>query len=192
MKIKSRKITIGKLVEGYSENGQDGEDGVFGYGGKLNIRPPYQREFIYEEDARNAVIKSVASGFPLNVMYWAKLEDGRFEILDGQQRTISICRYVEGDFSVKDVFSPQSMAFHNLKDNDQRKISFLNYPLFVYICDGSPEEKLQWFETINIAGEQLADQELLSAVYSGPFVSDARKRFGRSGCDADRKGGRYP
>ncbi len=188
MKIDRLEITIRDLTEGYSD---DGEGGVVGCGGRLDIRPPYQREFIYGEDDRNAVIKSVASGFPLNVMYWAKLEDGRFEILDGQQRTISICQYVSGDFSVKGVFFPQSIAFHNLDDGDQRKIDFLDYRLFVYVCDGTPEEKLHWFETINIAGEQLADQELLSAVYSGSFVSNARRRFGRSGCDADRKGGRY-
>ncbi len=188
MKIDQLEITIRELTEGYKD---EGEGGVVSYGGRLDVRPPYQREFIYGVDQRDAVIKSVARGFPLNVMYWARLGDERFEILDGQQRTISICQYVEGDFSVKDVFSPQSLAFHNLEDDDPRKIDFLDYSLFVYVCDGSPKEKLQWFETINIAGEQLADQELLSAVYSGPFISDARKRFGRTGCDADRKGGRY-
>ena len=188
MNIGLLAITIRDLTEGYSD---DGDGGVVGYGGHLDIRPPYQREFIYGEKDRNAVIESVAKDFPLNVMYWAKAGEDRFEILDGQQRTISICQYVVGDFSVKDVFAPQSISFHNLEDGDQRRSDFLNYPLTVYVCDGSPQEKLQWFETINIAGEQLADQELLSAVYSGPFVSDARKRFGRMGCDADRKGGRY-
>jgi uncharacterized protein with ParB-like and HNH nuclease domain len=111
----------------------------------LDIRPPYQREFVYEEKERNAVINTLQKDFPLNVMYWAVREDGNFEVIDGQQRTISICQYVNGDFSIN------GLAFHNLPKDKQDQI--LNYTLMVYYCSGTDSEKLDWFETINIAGE---------------------------------------
>ena len=95
MKIELLDLTVQELVEDYYD---DGESGVTGYGGKLDIRPPYQREFIYKEKQRNAVIDSILKGFPLNVMYWSDRENGEYEIIDGQQRTISIAQYLEGDF----------------------------------------------------------------------------------------------
>lgn len=98
MKIELHEISIAEIANGYADNA---EEGVVGYGGKLNIRPKYQREFVYDEKKRNAVIDTIVKGFPLNVMYWVKNEDGSFEVLDGQQRTISFCQYVSGDFSVK-------------------------------------------------------------------------------------------
>ena len=101
MNIDEKKISIKELTKDYIDNG---EVGVFGYGGKLNIRPPYQREFIYDEEQRNAVIKTVNNGFPLNTMYWAVLNDGNFEIIDGQQRTVSLCRYVNSEFSYNDKY----------------------------------------------------------------------------------------
>ena len=105
MNIELNEITVRELVNRYRD---DDEGGVFGYGGKLDIRPPFQREFIYKDKERNAVIDSILKGFPLNVMYWADREDGTFEIIDGQQRTISIAQYVDGDFSFNDQY------FHNL------------------------------------------------------------------------------
>lgn len=105
MKIELHEITIREVVEGYVDNA---EEGVIGYGGRLDIRPKYQREFIYDGKKRNAVIDTIQKDFPLNVMYWVKNEDGTFEILDGQQRTISFCQYVIGDFSI------ENRAFHNL------------------------------------------------------------------------------
>ena len=96
MEIKQTEITIRELTEGFSDNA---EDGVVAYGGKLDVRPPYQREFVYKEKQRDAVIDSIVQNFPLNVMYWADRGDGTFEVIDGQQRTISICQYVNGDFA---------------------------------------------------------------------------------------------
>ena len=173
MKIELKEITVKELSEGYVDNA---EEGVFGYGGKLDIRPPYQREFIYKDKQRDAVIDTITKKFPLNVMYWAVRDDGNFEIIDGQQRTISACQYITGAFSFN------SMYFHNLQDDEQKKI--LDYGLMVYLCSGTDSERLKWFETINIAGEKLTPQELRNAVYSGPWVSDAKRYFSKSGCAA--------
>ncbi len=184
MKIQLKEITIRELTKDFEDNA---EAGVSGYGGKLDIRPPYQREFIYNDRQRDAVIDTVTKEFPLNVMYWAVREDGNFEIIDGQQRTISICQYVNGDFSVD--FSGNVLAFHNLTKDQQEQI--LNYKLTVYQCSGTDSEKLEWFKTINIAGEKLTDQELRNAVYSGSWVTDAKKYFSKNGCVAYRIGSDY-
>jgi hypothetical protein len=184
MKIELNEITVRDLTTGYKDNNQKG---VVGYGGKLDIRPPYQREFIYKDKQRDAVIYTVTNEFPLNVMYWAVREDGDFEVIDGQQRTISICQYVEGDFSVD--FSGNKLAFHNLTEDKKEQI--LNYKLMVYFCSGSDSEKLEWFKTINIAGEKLTDQELRNAVYSGSWVSDAKRYFSKNGCTAYKIGSDY-
>jgi hypothetical protein len=173
MKIQLKEITVEKLTEGFADNA---EQGVVAYGGKLDIRPPYQREFIYKDKQRDAVIDTVRKSFPLNVMYWAVREDGRCEVIDGQQRTLSICQYVNGDFSIK------GLAFHNLKDDQQKQI--LGYKLMVYLCSGTDSERLDWFRTINIAGEELTDQELRNAVYAGPWTADAKRYFSRTGCPA--------
>lgn len=169
MKIELKEITIRELATGYQDND---EAGVVGYSGKLDIRPPYQREFIYKDKQRDAVINTVTKDFPLNVMYWAVREDGTFEIIDGQQRTISVCQYATGDFSIN------GLAFHNLKKDKQDQI--LNYKLTVYLCSGTDSERLEWFRTINIAGEELTDQELRNAVYSGSWVSDAKRYFSKT------------
>lgn len=173
MEIKHTEITVRELADGYSDNA---EKGVVAYGGRLDVRPPYQREFVYSEKQRDAVVDSVVQGFPLNVMYWAERGDGTFEVIDGQQRTISICQYVNGDFAHILRF------FNNLQDDEQQKI--LDYKLNVYICSGTNSEKLGWFERINIAGEKLTKQELRNAVYSGTWVSDAKKYFSKTGCPA--------
>src|SRR5258708_4227040 len=120
MNIDLKEITIKTLTDGY-ENSD--EAGVFAYDGDLDIRPPYQREFIYKDKQRDAVIDTVSKNFPLNVMYWAVREGGHFEVIDGQQRTLSICQYVNGDFSMKGLFgSDYSLAFHNLQDDQQKAI----------------------------------------------------------------------
>lgn len=180
MKIELREITIRELSEGYQDNA---EQGVVGYGGKLDIRPPYQREFIYKDRQRNAVIDTVRKDFPLNVMYWAVREDGKYEVIDGQQRTISICQYVNGDYSI------EGMYYHNYQDDQQARI--LNYKLMIYFCTGTASEKLEWFKTINIAGEELTDQELRNAVYAGPWTADAKRYFSKNGCPAYQIGGDY-
>lgn len=173
MKIELKEITVRDLTEDYEDNQ---ENGVIGFGGELDIRPPYQREFVYKEKQRAAVINTIEKNFPLNVMYWAVREDGNFEVIDGQQRTISICQFVEGDFAFKDRY------FHNLQKDEKEKI--LDYKLMVYLCSGTDSEKLDWFRTINIAGEKLTNQELRNAVYSGSWVSDAKRYFSKSGCPA--------
>lgn len=179
MKIEFKEITVRQLAESYEDNA---EEGVVGFGGKLDIRPPYQREFIYKDKQRDAVINTVTKDFPLNVMYWSVRADGNYEVIDGQQRKISICQYVEGDFSVKVGSFPENRAFHNLQNDEQEQI--LNYKLTVYLCSGTDSEKLEWFKTINIAGEELTNQELLNAVYHGSWVSDAKRYFSKSNCPA--------
>ena len=173
MKIELQEVTIEELSNGFADNE---EQGVVAYGGNLDIRPPYQREFIYKDKQRDAVIASVRSEFPLNVMYWAVRGDGHYEVIDGQQRTLSICQYVNGDYSIS------GLAFHNLQDDQQRQI--LDYTLMIYFCSGTDSEKLDWFRTINIAGEEHTQQELRNAVYAGPWTADAKRYFSKTGCAA--------
>jgi len=180
MKIEPKKITIRELVEGYDDAGVDG---VTAYGGRLDVRPSYQREFVYKEAQRNAVIDTVMKGHPLNVMYWVVNEDGKYEVMDGQQRTISIGQFYNNDFSFN------MRYFHNLEEEEQKK--FLDYELTVYFCTGTNDEKIKWFETINIAGEELSQQEMNNAVYRGPWVTDAKKWFSKPGCPAAKIGGDY-
>ena len=173
MKIERAEIVVRDLVDGYAD---DGEGGVVGYGGRLDIRPPYQREFVYKDKQRDEVIRSVLAGFPLNVMYWAMRSDSRYEVLDGQQRTISICQYINGDFSIDGLY------YSNQPDDVQNRIT--DYKLMVYFCDGDDSEKLDWFRIVNIAGARLTDQELRNAVYAGPWLADAKRYFSRAGCAA--------
>ena len=173
MKIELNEISIREVTQNYVDNA---EDGVVGYNGKLNIRPKYQREFVYDEKQRNAVIDTIRKGFPLNVMYWVKNEDETYEVLDGQQRTISFCQYINGDFSI------ENRAFHNLTKTEQDLI--LDYKLMIYFCEGNDKEKLDWFRIINIAGEKLTDQELRNAVYTGPWLTNAKLHFSKTNCAA--------
>lgn len=173
MKIELHEITVREVAENYVDNA---EEGVVGYHGKLNIRPKYQREFVYDEKKRNAVLDTIRKEFPLNVMYWVKNEDGTFEVLDGQQRTISFCQYVHSDFSI------DNRAFHNLTQTEKEQI--LDYKLMVYFCEGNDKEKLDWFKIINIAGEKLTDQELRNAVYTGTWLSNAKSIFSKTNCAA--------
>lgn len=173
MKIELHEITVREVADHYVDNA---EEGVVGYSGKLNIRPKYQREFVYDEKKRNAVMDTIRKDFPLNVMYWVKNEDATFEVMDGQQRTISFCQYVAGDYSV------ENRAFHNLTNTEKEQI--LNYKLMVYFCEGNDKEKLDWFRIINIAGEKLTDQELRNAVYTGPWLTNAKSIFSKTNCAA--------
>lgn len=179
MNIIHTQLSIRELTEKYEDND---EAGVFGLCGKLNVRPPYQREFVYKDKQREAVIDTVMKGFPLNTMYWAVTENG-FEIIDGQQRTISICQYVCSDFAY------QGRYFHNLQQDEKEKI--LNYSLTVYQCQGTDSEKLSWFRTINIAGEKLTEQELRNAVYAGSWTVDAKRYFSKTQCAAYQLAEKY-
>lgn len=180
MTITPLEITVGEITKGYVNND---EMGVRGYGGLLDIRPPYQREFIYDEKEQQAVIRTVLNGYPLNVMYWVKRSDDAecpYEVMDGQQRTLSLCEYVDGKFAY--FFK----NFFNQPEDIKKKI--LDYKLTIYVCEGEASEKLEWFKTINIAGKPLNEQEINNAVYAGPFVSDAKKHFSKTNCGAARLG----
>lgn len=180
MKITLHTIKVRELVNGYQDND---EAGVVGFDGKLDIRPPYQREFCYNDNQQQAVMDTLTNGFPLNTMYWVVREDGRYEVLDGQQRTISICRYVNG------TFSHNMRYFTNLQPDEKEQI--LNYDLQVYFCEGTDSEKLSWFKTINIAGERLTEQEIRNAVYAGSWTAEAKKIFSKSNCAAKLLGDKY-
>ena len=173
MQIQLKEISIREVSEGYIDNV---ENGVVGYGGRLNIRPQFQREFIYKDKQRDEVIKTIKKDFPLNVMYWVKNIDGKYELLDGQQRTVSICQYIDGEFSIDYQF------FHNLIESEKKQI--LDYKLMIYFCEGDDREKLDWFKIINIAGERLTPQELKNAIYTGEWLVEAKKHFSKTGCPA--------
>lgn len=173
MEIKLKEILVRDVYNGYVN---DEENGVVGYGSKLNIRPKFQREFVYNDKQQKDVINSINNNFPLNVMYWICNEDGGYEVLDGQQRTISICEYIDGSYSIND------RAFHNLTKVEQDHI--LDYKLLIYFCKGNDKEIQDWFKIINIAGEKLTDQELRNAIYTGEWLIDAKRHFSKTGCPA--------
>ena len=180
MTIKQISVTVGEITQGYVNND---EQGVRGYNGLLDIRPPYQREFIYNDKEQQAVINTVLKGYPLNVMYWVKRsEDAEcpYEVMDGQQRTLALCEYVAGKFSF------EFKNFFNQPEDIQKRI--LDYELTVYVCEGEHSEKLEWFKTINIAGKPLNEQEILNAIYAGPFVSDAKRHFSKTNSGASKLG----
>ena len=147
MQIKLKEITVRELAEGYEE--KPAEAGVVAFDGKLDVRPPYQREFVYKDKQRDAVVDTVTKDFPLNVMYWAVREDGSFEVIDGQQRTISICQYVAGKFAFQ---FEEMLYFDNLPDDKQEQI--LNYKLMIYRCTGTDSEKLDWFTACLLANSR--------------------------------------
>lgn len=146
MKIELQQIAIHDVAKEYKENLKSG---IRAFGGKLDVRPHYQRDFTYSDKQRDAVIETVLLGHPLGVMYWAKRPDGTFEVVDGQQRIVSLCKYAT------DSFSYLTMYFSNLPH--EQKESFLNYKLMIYVCEGSESEKLQWFRTINMHTEKIAE-----------------------------------
>lgn len=172
MEITYKQITIREIVEGFKED----DNGVIGYNGKLCIRPIYQREFVYDDRKRNNVMNSVINNYPLGIFYWSVNDDGTYEMLDGQQRTLSFCKYCNGEFSIN------SRAFHNLTESERNDI--LDYKCSIYMCSGTDKEKLDWFSVINIAGEPLLQQEIRNAIYSGPWVTDAKRYFSKTGCPA--------
>lgn len=173
MKIQLKEITIREVSTWYINNN---EEWVVWYSGNLNIRPKYQREFVYKDKQRDSVLETVRKNFPLNVMYWVKNDDGTYEVLDWQQRTISICEYIDWKFSINYQY------FHNLEKEEQEQI--LDYKLMVYFCEWTDKEKLDWFKTINIAWEKLTEQELRNAIYTGTWLTDAKKYFSKSNCPA--------
>lgn len=179
MKIERIQISIKELVKDYEEKGTDGIEGITAYGGLLDVRPPYQREYVYAPKERDEVIKTIKKGFPLNTMYWAKTDDGHYELMDGQQRTISICRYAAES---ERTFAVDEKYFFNLENDLQKQI--YDYILDIYVCDGTPSEVHEWFKVINIAGKPLTDQELRNTAYTGTWLSDAKLHFSKPTCAA--------
>lgn len=172
-------LTVKELTCGYRENTATGE--VTSMNELLNIRPPYQREFVYEQPRRDAVITTILEGCPLNVIYLAKLDDGKLEVIDGQQRIISICKFVKGQFSIDitmDIDGNKRRTGYT--DLQARREAFDNYELMAFVCEGDNASKMKWFRRINIAGVKLTEQELRNANYHGSWVTDAKKYFSRS------------
>lgn len=184
LKIELKEIAIRDIVDSYIDSGVDG---VYGYGGKLNIRPAYQREFVYTGPQRDAVIDTILKGFPLNIMYWCENEDGTFEILDGQQRTISFSQFCANEFMI--TYKGTLRTFLSLPQEDKDKI--LNYKCMIYVCKGNDSEKLDWFKVINTAGVKLTEQELRNACYPGKWLTDAKLRFSKNSCPAYNMSSRY-
>ncbi|PZO72498.1 MAG: HNH endonuclease [Mesorhizobium amorphae] len=176
-------ITVRQITAGFEFDVADGK-GLYGLAGRLVIQPEYQRNYIYGDGKRDvAVVESVLKGYPLGVIYFNRTgigEDGqdRLEVLDGQQRITSLGRFVTGQFAIGENEGVPRI-FPSLHPEERETI--LNAELLVYVCEGTSREIRDWFRTINIAGVPLNDQELLNAVYSGPFVTDARRRLSNGG-----------
>ena len=201
MEITRKSITIRELCEGYvNESETQIEDAVKAYGGKLCVRPAFQRAFVYDKKQENAVIDTAMKGFPLNIMYWVDNGDGTYDCLDGQQRTISLCNFVDGisSFSAEWFNGGKKNYIHTIQRIDPDMYErFMNYELEVYICRGAKSERMEWFRTINIAGEELYPQELRNANYVSPWLTDAKRYFSKANasstakCPAERIGGQY-
>ena len=179
MEIELKQIPVKDVYDGYKDNG---EDGVVGYQGQLNIRPPYQRNFVYDLPEAKAVINTVLHGFPLNVMYWVVDGNNHYEVLDGQQRTLSIMQFLDHKFPIE--WDDQTMYVDSLPDDLYDQL--MNYKFMLYWCSGTDSEKLDWFRTVNIAGKKLTNQELRNITYVGPWLSDAKKHFSKRNCAAKK------
>lgn len=184
MKIEPKQVKVREVFDSYVDNG---DDGVFAYGGKLAVRPPYQREFVYNSEQAEAVIQTVLKGFPLNVMYWVKVGNDNYEVLDGQQRTLSVMQYLKHKFSI--TIDGKKYYWDALPDDKYNAI--MNYEFMIYICEGEESEKLEWFKVVNIAGEKLSDQELRNSVYTGEWLSDAKLHFSKRNCAAKLLSDKY-
>lgn len=185
MNVLPKDVTVRELVNGYTD-----DNGVWAYGGLLNIRPEYQREFVYNETQQIAVIESIMNNLPIGQMYWVENNHDdvvTYEVLDGQQRAISIAKYVDGRFCIP---SYHGDLFYEQLDYEQKQ-RLMDYKLLLYNCDGTTSEKLSYFKTINMVGEKLTDQELRNAVYSGQWLTHARRFFSKYNCQAKNIGGDY-
>lgn len=177
MQVTLKEYTVREMVEGFVYNELEGK-GLFGLAGRLTIQPEYQRNYIYLEGGKDAdVVRSLLKGYPLGLFYFARVDDDRLEVLDGQQRITSFGRFVNGKFAVQDAFSTPQYFSGLPKD---RQDAVLDSTILAYECAGSESEIKEWFRTINIVGVPLNDQELLNAVYSGPFVTAGRQEFSNS------------
>jgi hypothetical protein len=177
MKTTLQTYKVSELVAGFVYNELEGK-GLFGLSGKLTIQPEYQRNYIYADGKRDvAVIDSLLKGYPLGLIYFNDVAEGKYEVLDGQQRITSIGRFTTGKFAIKDA-NGRMQIFRSLPDDKQMKI--MESEILVYHCSGKESEIKEWFKTINIAGIPLNEQELLNAIYSGEFVTLAKAEFSNS------------
>lgn len=177
MNFISVKIKVSAIFNGYEDNG---EKGVKACGGKLNVRPAYQREFIYNDKEQQAVITSIISGFPLNTFYWATGLDGSYELMDGQQRTMSVMKFLSGEFSIK--YEGDTFTSGHLKNAYPSLYArILDYEFQVEVCTGEAFEKLKWFRILNTPQKQMTEQELRNAAYAGTWLSDAKARLSSGG-----------
>jgi len=172
-------ITVEQICEGFVYSELEGK-GLFGLAGKLTIQPEYQRNYIYASDGgkrEQAVIESVLRGYPLGLIYFNKVDEDKFEVLDGQQRITSLGRFITDKFAIKDEHGNEQYFSGMAKDKKQK---VLQTKLLIYECEGTESEIKEWFKTINIVGVPLNEQELLNAVYSGPFVTKGKEWFSNS------------
>lgn len=192
MTIELAYVLVKDVFNGYVDKDDDGE---FAYNGNLAIRPAYQRNFVYTKEEAEAVIHTVLHGYPLNVMYWVLTDgsymiddkgflvpsaDARFEVLDGQQRTVSLMKFLNHQYDI--TLDGKKVYWDSLTDDQYEAL--MNYKLMIYICSGSDSEKLAWFEVVNIAGKKLTPQELLNKTYTGPWLSAAKRIFSKRSCPA--------
>jgi hypothetical protein len=181
-------ITIREVCDGFVYNELEGK-GLFGLSGKLTIQPEYQRNYIYADGKKDVdVIDSILKGYPIGLIYFNQVDEDKFEVLDGQQRITSIGRFVAGKFAVKDK-NGHEQYYSGMAASQREQI--MNTKLLVYVCEGDEPEIKDWFKTINIAGVPLTEQEILNAVYSGPFVTLAREEFSNSQNANMQKWGTY-
>ena len=188
MEVKPFQVSVREIFDGYLNDEESGQ--VVAFGGKLNVRPAYQREFVYNAEQQEAVMHTILNDFPLNVIYWSDNGDGTYEMIDGQQRTLSFCEWLNNGFSIFANPNAPEMPYY-AHTSEVIKERVLNYKLMVYICKGSDVEKLEWFKVINIAGEKLNDQELRNAVYTGQWLADAKQFFSKRNCIAYKLGEKY-
>ena len=176
MKTELKQYTVTQIVEGFQYNELEGK-GLYGLNGKLTIQPEFQRSYLYGNSNREvAVIESLLKGYPLGLIYFSVTDSGDYEVLDGQQRITSIGRFVTGRFAI--IYEGNEQTFGSLPKHLQDRI--MDSELLVYHCTGTESEIKEWFQTINIAGIPLNAQELLNAIYSGPFVTAAKEVFSNS------------
>lgn len=195
MKIDMIKLPVRELIKSYSED--DTTSRVVAWDGDLDVRPEYQREYVYDDQKRDSVINTVLHNFPLNIMYFVdrgeSAEGARYEVLDGQQRIISLCRFATN--SALSVKLPAPTGGYNIVNFpnlfDEQRDAFLDYELQVYICKGTEKEKIDWFEVINIAGERLEKQEIRNAVLHSKWLTDAKSLFSRRNCPGTKNYGKY-
>ena len=170
-------LTVDDICKGFVYNEYEGK-GLYGWNGKLTIQPEYQRNYIYADGKKDvAVVESLLKEYPLGLMYFVLTKDGKYEVLDGQQRITSFGRFVTGKLAVKDE-NGNEQVFSGIAKDKQELV--LNSKLTIYVCEGKESEIKQWFKIINIAGEPLNNQELLNSIYSGPFVTLAREEYSNS------------